>query len=156
MAAVSVCSDFGAQGNKICHCFHFPPFYLWWMDVMFKKLFIEMEQTSTATQTRHIHSCLWAYGLSLAHSLKPNLQHNIFRKSSLTLQLYLFSHPLTQHHVVWLTYSKPKLTTFCAVLFFLFYFTLCFLVSSVNLMSFKSVYYMFSIQYVLSKYLLDN
>jgi len=28
MAAVTVCSDFGAQENKICHCFHFFPFYL--------------------------------------------------------------------------------------------------------------------------------
>ena len=28
MAAVTVCSDFGAQENKICHCFHFP-IYLW-------------------------------------------------------------------------------------------------------------------------------
>ena len=25
MAAVTMCSDFGAQENKICHCFHFPP-----------------------------------------------------------------------------------------------------------------------------------
>ena len=25
MAAVNVCSDFGAQGNKICHSFHFSP-----------------------------------------------------------------------------------------------------------------------------------
>ena len=28
MAVVTVCSDFGAQRNKICHCFHFFPFYL--------------------------------------------------------------------------------------------------------------------------------
>ena len=28
----SVCSDFGAQENKICHCFHFSPFYLPWSD----------------------------------------------------------------------------------------------------------------------------
>ena len=28
MAAVTVCSDFGAQENKIGHCFHFFPFYL--------------------------------------------------------------------------------------------------------------------------------
>ena len=28
MAAVNVRSDFGAQENKICHCFHFFPFYL--------------------------------------------------------------------------------------------------------------------------------
>ena len=25
MAAVTVCCDFGAQENKICHCFHFSP-----------------------------------------------------------------------------------------------------------------------------------
>ena len=25
MAAVTICSDTGAQENKICHCFHFFP-----------------------------------------------------------------------------------------------------------------------------------
>ena len=25
MAAVTVCSDFGVQENKACHCFHFSP-----------------------------------------------------------------------------------------------------------------------------------
>ena len=28
MAAVTICSDFGTQENKICHCFHFFPTYL--------------------------------------------------------------------------------------------------------------------------------
>ena len=28
MAAVTIFSDFGAQENKICHCFHFLPIYL--------------------------------------------------------------------------------------------------------------------------------
>ena len=28
MAAVTICSDFGAPQNKVCHCFHFPPIYL--------------------------------------------------------------------------------------------------------------------------------
>ena len=28
MAAVTICSDFGAQENKICHFFHFFPIYL--------------------------------------------------------------------------------------------------------------------------------
>ena len=32
MAAIIVCSDFGAQENKVCHCFHFSPFYLPWSD----------------------------------------------------------------------------------------------------------------------------
>ena len=31
-AAVTICSDFGAQENKICLCFHFCPFYLPWSD----------------------------------------------------------------------------------------------------------------------------
>ena len=30
MAAITVCSDFGTQENKICHCFHFFPLYLPW------------------------------------------------------------------------------------------------------------------------------
>ena len=25
MAAVTICSDFGAQENKVCHCCHFSP-----------------------------------------------------------------------------------------------------------------------------------
>ena len=29
---VTICSDFGAQENKICHCFHFFPIYLSWSD----------------------------------------------------------------------------------------------------------------------------
>ena len=28
MAAVTICSDFGVQENKICHCFRFFPIYL--------------------------------------------------------------------------------------------------------------------------------
>ena len=30
MAAVNICSDLGAQENKICHCFHFFPICLPW------------------------------------------------------------------------------------------------------------------------------
>ena len=32
MAAATICSDFGAQEKKICHCFHFFPFCLPWSD----------------------------------------------------------------------------------------------------------------------------
>ena len=27
MAAVTICSDFGASKDKVCHCFHGPPTY---------------------------------------------------------------------------------------------------------------------------------
>ena len=32
MAAVTICSDFGAQENKVCNCFHCFPIYLPWDD----------------------------------------------------------------------------------------------------------------------------
>ena len=32
MAAVTICSDFGAQENKICHCFHLSSFDFSWND----------------------------------------------------------------------------------------------------------------------------
>ena len=42
MAAVTVCSDFGAQENKICHCFHFfCMFAMKWWDRMPWSLFFE-------------------------------------------------------------------------------------------------------------------
>ena len=32
MDVVTICSDFGTQENKVCHCFHFSPIYLPWSD----------------------------------------------------------------------------------------------------------------------------
>ena len=32
MAAVTICSNFGVQENKVCHCFHCFPIYLPWTD----------------------------------------------------------------------------------------------------------------------------
>ena len=32
MASVTVCSDFGAYENKVCHCFYFFPIYFPWND----------------------------------------------------------------------------------------------------------------------------
>ena len=32
MAAIIICSDFGAQRKKVCHCFHCFPIYLPWSD----------------------------------------------------------------------------------------------------------------------------
>ena len=32
MSAVTICSDFGARQNKVCHCFHYSPIYLPWSD----------------------------------------------------------------------------------------------------------------------------
>ena len=34
MAAITICSDFGAPRNKVCHCFLCFPIYLPWLDAM--------------------------------------------------------------------------------------------------------------------------
>ena len=50
MAAFNICSGFGAQENKICHCFHFSSIYLQWndgetyMQVRKQQLELDMEQ----------------------------------------------------------------------------------------------------------------
>ena len=38
MAAVTICSDFGAHENKVCHCFHCFPIYLLWKASLQTKL----------------------------------------------------------------------------------------------------------------------
>ena len=40
MAAVTICSDFTAQTNKVCHCFHCFPIYLPWNDGTGCQIFI--------------------------------------------------------------------------------------------------------------------
>ena len=35
MSAITICSDFGAQKNKVWHCFHCFPIYLPWSDGIF-------------------------------------------------------------------------------------------------------------------------
>ena len=40
MAAITICSDFGAQKNKVNHCFHCFPIYLPWSDGMDAVIFV--------------------------------------------------------------------------------------------------------------------
>ena len=40
MAAITICSDFGAQKNKVWHCFHCFPIYLPWSDGTDAMIFI--------------------------------------------------------------------------------------------------------------------
>ena len=40
MAAVTICSDFGAQKNKVWHCFHCFPIYFPWSDGRRRMIFV--------------------------------------------------------------------------------------------------------------------
>ena len=71
MATVTICSDFGAQENKICHCFYFPPFichevmgpdpmiFVFWM-LSFKPAFSAL----LFTFIRRLFSFSLLYGIS--------------------------------------------------------------------------------------------
>ena len=54
-AAVTICSDFGAQENKVSHCFHCFPIYLPWRHPFF--MYIHLLQPH--------HTRLWLFSLSL-------------------------------------------------------------------------------------------
>ena len=56
MVAVTICSDFGAQEYKICHGFHFSPFYLPWNDGTMQ---IESENEGHSVMS----DSLWSHGL---------------------------------------------------------------------------------------------
>ena len=56
MTGVTVCSDFRAQWNKICHCFHFFPFAMKWWDQIHDLSFLDVEfQASLFTLLSHHH-----------------------------------------------------------------------------------------------------
>ena len=66
MAAVTICSDFGAQENKVCHCFHCFPIYLPWSD-----------------GARCHDLCFWKLSFRPAFSLSSFTFKRLFNSSSL-------------------------------------------------------------------------
>ena len=69
MAAVTICSDFGAQENKICHCFHI--FCLpwsdgaWCLDLNFffnVEFYDSMKNKALETEKRSVVVSLWVMG----------------------------------------------------------------------------------------------
>ena len=57
MAAVTICSDFGAQEKKICHCVHFFPIYLPWND---------------GTRYHDLCLCVWVSNQNIYFPLSPS------------------------------------------------------------------------------------
>ena len=81
MAAVTIHSDFGAQENKICHCFHFYSFYLPWSDGAGYHLLItiiNIIKFPVATVTKyHKHGDILfkEYKFILSQFLRPKFQN---------------------------------------------------------------------------------
>ena len=75
--AATICSDFGAQENKKCHCLHFLPFYLPW---------------TNGTRGHYLSFCML--------SLKPAF-HSPLSPSSRGSLVPLHFLPLEWYHLIW-------------------------------------------------------
>ena len=95
MAAVTVCSDFGAQENKLCHCFHFLSFIchevlgpdamilVFWM-LSFKPAF----SLSSFTLIKKLFSSSWLFTIWVV----------LFSSVQLLSHVWLFATPRTAAH----------------------------------------------------------
>ena len=66
MAAVTICSDFGAQENKVCHCFHCFPLYLPWSDgtmILVSGWIIELKNKTREVSMNQMRRALISHGL---------------------------------------------------------------------------------------------
>ena len=65
MAAVTICSDFGAQNNKLCYCFHCFPMYLPWSDgTRYHDLNVEFKTASSLSSFTFIKRLFSSSSLS--------------------------------------------------------------------------------------------
>ena len=72
ISAVTICSDFEAQENKVCHCFHcFHLFAMKWCDQMPCSLFFECWVLSQLFHLLQSCPTVWSHGLQPATLLCP-------------------------------------------------------------------------------------
>ena len=99
MAAITICSDFGAPQNKVWHCFHCFPIYFPWSDLTYaliiRHLFDRKEKTNIGDKKNICGKSLIPYGyktyinilkISLyvykpRTQVKNNIKHIRFKKN---------------------------------------------------------------------------
>ena len=93
MAAVTICSDFGAQKSNVCHCFHCFPIFLPW-NTHIRKVMVEYTYSSIH---KHTYTHIFTGNLHIytqKHSSMKNLlpsMNNEFRYFPKWKWLRLFS-----------------------------------------------------------------
>ena len=76
MAAVTICSDFGAKKNKACHCLHCFPIYLSWSDrtkVIQFYMYLYMCVFQYIHAYTHIYTHIWGF-LGVTSGKEPACQ----------------------------------------------------------------------------------
>ena len=56
MAAITICSDFGAQENKVCHCFHCFPIFLLYAEYIMRNAKLDEAQDRIKITRRNINN----------------------------------------------------------------------------------------------------
>ena len=80
MAAVTICSDFGAQKNKFWHCFHYFPIYFPWSDgtgchdLHFLNAELDEAQTGIQIARRYINNLWYADDTTLVAENEEQLK----------------------------------------------------------------------------------
>ena len=73
MAAVIICSDFGAQENAVCHCFHCFPIYLpwskWWDQMPWSSFFECWVLSQIFTFLFHLHQEALQFLFTFCHKM---------------------------------------------------------------------------------------
>ena len=88
MAAVTICSDFGAQENKVCHCFHCFPIFLLYAE------YIMHMQSTTKRCTPHLFAMKWWDWMPWSWYFECWVLSQLFSLSSFTFIKRLFNSSL--------------------------------------------------------------
>ena len=74
MAAVTTHSGFGAQENKICHCFQFSPFYLPYAQYIMRNAGLDEAQAGIKIPGRNINNLMYADDTTLMAESEEELK----------------------------------------------------------------------------------
>ena len=79
MSAVTVHSGFGAQENKICHCFQFFPFYLPYAESIMRNAELDEARAGIKIPRRNINNLRYADDTTLMAESKEDLKSPLMK-----------------------------------------------------------------------------
>jgi len=134
MTAITICSDFGAQKNKVSHCFHCFPIYLPWSDgtrchdLSFLKVELLANFLISSASVRSIPflsfiepTFTWNVPLVSLIFLKRSLVIPILLFSSISLHWLLRKAFLSLLAILWNSAFRCLYISFCPLLLLLFF-----------------------------------
>ena len=125
MGAVTICSDCGAQENKVCHCFHCFPIYLLWSD--------RMPHGSTCHMDEGTYARVFIFWMNIHFWMLSQLFHylSLSSRSKLNHERRNFTVNRTTEFITsWkkkTSHEKNKLYTFNFIILYIIHFVLLYI-----------------------------